>query len=93
MRPFLTLSILIGCLSIDFAAAADPPPQTSSRILGEDTRRWLELQRSGASASETPQRLPAPAATAAYKRYVDSFKHEIPEFFKIERGTHGGRSN
>jgi Protein of unknown function (DUF3613) len=70
-------------------AAADSLEQS----VGEETRRWLELQRSGVAASETRQTVSGPVADAIYKRYVESFQHPIPEFYKSEQnGGSGGFS-
>jgi hypothetical protein len=76
-------------------AAAD----SLDRAVGEETRRWLELQSSGAAASKNPQTVSGPVADAIYQRYVESFTHPIPEFYKNEQngngygGGSGGSSN
>ncbi|WP_031431257.1 DUF3613 domain-containing protein [Methylomicrobium agile] len=67
-------------------AAADPP----KRSVGEETRRWLELQSSGAAASTTRQTVSGPVADAIYQRYVESFKHPIPEFYKSDKDGGSG---
>ena len=62
--------------------------------VGVETRRWLELQSSGAEASKNRQTVSGPVADEIYKRYVDSFKHPIPEFYKSEdSGDIGGGSS
>lgn len=61
---------------------------------GEDTRRWLELQRSGIAASSTRQTVSGPVAHEIHKRYVESFTHTIPEYFKMnQNGISSGSSN
>lgn len=66
----------------------------AERSLGEDTRRWLELQRSGSVASSTRQTVSGPVAHEIHKRYVDSFTHKIPEhFISNQSGISSGSSN
>ncbi|MFM0044261.1 DUF3613 domain-containing protein [Paraburkholderia sediminicola] len=59
------------------AQQATQPPV---RQLGDATKEWLQLQTSGAEASEPLPMLGA-EATAAYRRYLDSFDSKIPPFF------------
>jgi len=75
--------ILVGAtLSIPVAAVADECPAA-----GTQTKRWLELQRSGAQASIHPEGIDADVNENIYQRYVNSFTHEIPETFERERNT------
>jgi hypothetical protein len=67
------------------SAVADP----LERSVGEETRRWLELQNSGAAASTTRQTISGPVADAIYQRYVESFTHPIPEFYKNDQNGSG----
>lgn len=62
------------------------------RPVGEETRRWLELQSSGVAASKSRQTVTGPVADAIYRRYVDSFKHPIPEFYKSKQEGEFGQS-
>ena len=71
-----------AALSIPFAAVADECPAA-----GTQTKRWLELQRSGAQASIHPEGIDAQVNENMYQRYVNSFTHDIPETFDREQGT------
>jgi len=52
---------------------------------GDETRAWLDLQRSGrAAAPDRP--IPGPVASRIYKRYLESFEHPIPAQFDRESG-------
>jgi len=51
---------------------------------GSSARGWVDLQAGGSAASVTARPLPGDAATNAYERYANSFKHPIPESFKRE---------
>lgn len=55
--------------------------------LGRDTRAALALQVDGTAAGPVLP-MPGEEASAAYKRYLDSFAHPIPEFFekKVKSG-------
>jgi Protein of unknown function (DUF3613). len=62
-----------------------PSPAARSErpfALGEETQRWLELQRGGKGASEHRQTLSGAVAEAIHKRYVESFKHPVPAFYE-----------
>lgn len=85
-RMLLVIPLIMG-FGVRLPAAEPPPPITAS---GEETRRWLELQRSGAAASPRPKTVSGPVADEIYQRYKKSFTHEIPDFFKVERGTSTG---
>lgn len=55
-----------------------PPPRPAQ--VGLATRRLLQLQASGEAGAPALPMLGAPAS-AAYKRYLTSFSHPIPEYF------------
>jgi hypothetical protein len=61
--------------------------------VGHSTNAWLSLQASNRDATHEEPMLGA-AATAAYQRYIDSFKHAIPETYasKLGGGGTGGGS-
>lgn len=87
--------------TIDLGTAPEPesvvtiaPTATAatSTGFGSSARGWVDLQASGSAASVTPRPLPGDAATNAYERYANSFKHPIPESFKRESfSTDGGK--
>lgn len=64
--------------------AAAPSDQQSAQApvqqVGDATSAWLQLQRSAAEGSE-PQPMLGAEATAAYRRYLESFNSKIPPFF------------
>lgn len=58
---------------------ASTPPARPAQV-GQATRRLLQLQASGEAGAPALPMLGAPAS-AAYKRYLSSFSHPIPEYF------------
>lgn len=48
------------------------------------TQQWLELQRSGKSASSQAQPLSGEVMDKVHQRYLKSFEKPIPEFFEHE---------
>lgn len=82
--------------SADSASAA-PPPLTD---VGEDggvgsvTRQLLRMQTSGSQAGQSLPML-GDEATAAYRRYMQSFNHPIPEFFQsaVSKNNGSGSGN
>ncbi|CRM50507.1 MULTISPECIES: DUF3613 domain-containing protein [Pseudomonas] len=69
--------------------AIEPGPSSPQQAA---TENWLALQVSGQAASTTPQAASATERDLAAQRWLESFKHEIPEFFeqKIGGETEGG---
>jgi hypothetical protein len=51
------------------------------------TQQWLELQRSGKSASAQAQRYSGEVMNKVHSRYLKSFEKPIPEFFEHEMQT------
>lgn len=80
-------------------AAEDVPAATAWRTegeWGEATRAWLDVQRSGQEAGRSHS-LGAEAANLGHQRYLKSFTHPIPEFYRppqegFKSGSGGGGS-
>lgn len=73
-------------------AVESPPPVT---VIGETTRSLLQMQVDGAQAGKHLPMLGA-EASASYDRYLKSFSHDIPEFYKTavskdSNGNAGGQ--
>ena len=49
---------------------------------GTEARAWLDLQRGGSQASETPRPMSGQQAQNIHERYLESFTHPIPEFYR-----------
>ncbi|MDF2792942.1 MAG: hypothetical protein K0S85_695 [Pseudomonas orientalis] len=80
-----SLAVLALPLSV---MAIEPGPYSPQQVA---TENWLALQISGQAASITPQAASATERDLAAQRWLESFKHEIPEFFdqKIGGKTEG----
>lgn len=48
------------------------------------TKQWLELQRSGMSASPQDQPISGEVMDRVHRRYLKSFEKPIPEFYEHE---------
>jgi hypothetical protein len=88
--------MLTGCLIINPAMADEvQQPSASSAETAQQTRphqplathQWLELQRSGRSASAQPQPYSGEVMDKVHTRYLKSFEKPIPEFFEHEMRT------
>ena len=80
------LLMLIGLPSQAMAESAqqDAPPQKPEPQPA--TKAWLELQSSGAAASEQSQTLSGPAMDRVHERYLKNFTHPIPPSYEhVER--------
>lgn len=71
------------------AAPSAVAPAAPQRSAGFATRQLFSMQASG---EHSAPRLPllAPVANSAYKRYLASFNHSIPEFFDATVGQESG---
>lgn len=82
MRLFLIIfSLGLGLGSMPVSAEQH---HQAAPAVGDKTREWLSLQRSGQAASTQPQPIPGPVADKIYQRYQDSFSHPIPEYFAAD---------
>lgn len=83
----IILLILTVLLGISHALAKDTTEISSPSIESSElspTQQWLELQRSGKSASSNPQPMSGEAMEKVHQRYIKSFEKPIPEFYEHE---------
>jgi hypothetical protein len=77
------------------SAAVAPPPVGQHRSpgtsVGETTRNLLQMQADGSQAGK-PLPMLGVEASVSYSRYLKSFNHDIPEFFKTNVGNSGNGS-
>ena len=64
------------------AARATPPAAAEAG----GARAWLDLQAAGTAASNEPRPMPGEVADAVHERYLNSFRHPIPEQFRRQSG-------
>lgn len=89
-RPCFSALLLL--LSTTAAYAIDPGPSSPQQ---QETERWMQLQLSGQVASQKVQTLSPLEREQSLQRWLDSYKHTIPEFYKQDEGgkLQGGGSN
>ncbi|NKF21425.1 DUF3613 domain-containing protein [Solimonas marina] len=95
MKNVVMICAGLLCSAPAFAETAATPAAPELAI-GADARAWLDLQKSpSAQVMNTPP-VPGEVATEVYQRYVNSFKHPIPEKFSresyVQSGSSGGSS-
>lgn len=86
MKRF-TILMLTGCLYIQPAWSGDNQAATATTTQANtptSTQQWLELQRSGKSASTQAQPLSGEVMDKVHSRYLKSFEKPIPDFFQHE---------
>lgn len=71
-------------LALPFTAQAIEPGPSSPQQA--ETEHWMALQLSGSVASANPQATTPAEREQALKRWLDSNKHPIPEFFDQKVG-------
>lgn len=81
----IIIIMLSGFFSIHNTMAEDKLSSPSSHV-GEasPTQQWLELQRSGRSASPQAQPISGEVMDKVHQRYLKSFEKPIPEFYEHE---------
>lgn len=88
----ICILMLSGIFSLSAAVADEVPGQTTaaqqpSPYPLSPTQQWLELQRSGKSASAQAQPFSGEVMDKVHTRYLKSFEKPIPEFFEHEMRT------
>ena len=80
------LLMLIGLSSHGMAESAQQDASEQRTEPQPTTKAWLELQSSGAAASEQSQTLSGPAMDRVHERYLKNFTHPIPPSYEhVER--------
>lgn len=91
MRRQRSAQVLLAlCLGTAAAvvAAANPAGLSAN---GEETRAWLQLQKSGNASIGIPRPMTGEVADQVYRRYLESFARPVPEDFERESfGTGSG---
>ncbi|MGY2682345.1 uncharacterized protein DUF3613 [Pseudomonas tolaasii NCPPB 2192] len=82
-----SLAVLALPLSV---MAIEPGPSSPQQAV---TESWLTLQPSGKASSTTQQKAAAAERDQANQRWLESFKHPIPEYFDQKVGGKTQGSN
>lgn len=85
----MTFSIRVGVLLalIPLGAVAiesGPTPKNQ-----QETENWLQLQVSGRAQSPIPQTATPQERELSLQRWLDSYTHPIPEYYKQDEGGSG----
>jgi hypothetical protein len=81
----IIIIMLSGFFSMHNAMADDKQTSPSPHVEeASATQQWLELQRSGKSASPQAQPISGEVMDKVHQRYLKSFEKPIPEFYKHE---------
>ena len=73
----LVALIPLGALAIE----PGPTPKTQ-----QETENWLQLQLSGSAQSPVRQTATPAERELSLQRWLDSYKHEIPEYYGQKEG-------
>lgn len=73
---------------VSTAQAAESHQDSPSQ---QQTENWLQLQASGKAASSHPQPASPAERDLSMQRWLDSYKHPIPEFYEEKKS--GGSSS
>ena len=82
----MTFSIRVGMLLALIplgAVAIEAGPASKSQ---QETENWLQLQVSGSVQSPIRQTATPAERELSLQRWLDSYKHEIPEYYKQDEG-------
>lgn len=84
--------LMILALAVPFAAVAEDKDKDANYHLGDETRAWTDLQKSGAASNPNVQPMPGEIADKVYDRYLKTFDYAIPKTFERESFATGGGS-
>ncbi|HEX8541390.1 MULTISPECIES: DUF3613 domain-containing protein [unclassified Pseudomonas] len=77
---------VIGIVCLLGMASAAVAAEKGDSPWQEQTQSWLKLQTEGNHASPTPQAVTPAERERSMQRWLDSYKHEIPDFFEQKKG-------
>jgi hypothetical protein len=87
----ILIMLLAGLYTLPAAMADEVPGQATPAAAAQPTlsptQQWLQLQRSGKSASAQAQPFSGEVMDKVHTRYLKSFEKPIPEFFEHEMRT------
>lgn len=78
MRESIRVGVLLAVLPLS-ALAIEPGPASQYQ---QETENWLQLQVSGKVKSPVPQAATAAERERSLQRWLDSYTHPIPEYYK-----------
>ncbi|SAK08780.1 hypothetical protein UA16_01675 [Burkholderia multivorans] len=79
---------LAGAIAWMAAGSGVARAQATASDVGRSTTEWLSMQRDNRAAAPT-QPLLGDVASLVYQRYLESFKHKIPESMGTQVGAAG----
>ena len=82
----MTFSIRMGVLLALIplgAVAIEPGPTPKNQ---QETENWLQLQVSGRAQSPIPQTATPQERELSLQRWLDSYTHPVPEYYKQDEG-------
>ncbi len=77
------IGIALLSLASGIAWAIDPGPSSAQQ---KETDAWLQLQPSAKAASPIPQTATPAERDLSLQRWLNSYSHEIPDFFDQGKG-------
>ena len=85
MSLYIRVGVLLAVLPLR-AFAIGPGPVSRAQ---QHTENWLQLQVSGRAQSPIPQTATPQERELSLQRWLDSYTHPIPEYYKQDEGGSG----
>ncbi len=85
MSLYIRVGVLLAVLPLG-AFAIGPGPVSRAQ---QDTENWLQLQISGKAQSPIRQVATSQERERSLQRWLDSYTHPIPEYYKQDEGGSG----
>jgi hypothetical protein len=82
MNFSIRVGVLLALIPLG-AVAIEPGPTPKNQ---QETENWLQLQVSGSVQSPIRQTATPAERELSLQRWLDSYKHEIPEYYKQDEG-------
>ncbi|MBH3427518.1 DUF3613 domain-containing protein [Pseudomonas alkylphenolica] len=83
MKP--TLLLMLSLSALPWAASAIEPGPSSKEQ--QATENWLQMQARNEQASKIPQTATPRERDQSMQRWLDSYRYEIPDFYRWEQGN------
>ena len=82
MTFYIRMGVLLALIPLSAVAIESGPTPKNQH----ETENWLQLQISGSVQSPIRQTATPAERELSLQRWLDSYKHEIPEYYKQDEG-------
>lgn len=82
MKGLAPIAMLTWLGFAPYAMAMEPAPQEHL----QESETWMQIQSSNQAASKIPQNATPLERDLAMRRWLETYKHPVPEFYEQDKG-------